>query len=875
MNPKLLLVVVAALLLGAVAWSFLRQDALPPVSRPGERAANGDAAQSATEVVDAMREHVDGDADVVEAATHRREVVESYESLLPLPDDVEWTPIRVVDAETEEPVPGAAVRWYDATVQTAIRERELVDIGDQTIWKDHEQLALRFGWFTTSDERGVARVHRGDGTCVVARKDGRYGRIDINAGLVPPSDGFAVELEPDLGFDVQVVDDAGRPAAGVPIMVGVFAEDGAYVRPHSWGPLTMSAGPDATARIPHTQQLPKLEDEGAPQHYRVCTAVPGYEDAGVAFDPKAPPTEPVVLQLPALGSIAVRCEILGEQVTPDSATMYEQSQQRSRSFMFGGGYVRRPDDDGVVRFRFVPAGKEFHIGATCDGNWVGQKVTGPAAGVELAVVLRPDADAMMLTGRLLGPDRAPLAKQSVLLRVNGDVHHYSKHETGEDGRFLALLGKKQEKSQAKSIEFTLEVEGKEAIVASAAPRELRAGIEDLGDIVLQADELIVAGRCVVDGEPVEARGSIEYSRVAVDGERQWWRHYEARWLVREDGTFEMRGKVDADLLRLYVFAEGCRHREPIEFRRGQRDLLVELERGSKLAATMLVPDAGWQTLQASLTRTDALPGSEEHDKKFDGGVGKRGDGRQQADWAGLAAGTYTMAIEAAGFPEPLHVVPDIIVPLPEAGDPRLVDIDLRERLRVQIVRFFDADWKPIENVEGALFPLGQPESEVLRGHACWGKESQLLLPSDDPTMTVGVVGYRPQRVVCAGEPLDVRLDPWPRSVVTVSTSVELPEGAYLRLRIAPPGGDNRRWEAMWQSGRVSELFGPPSRYQRVENGQASLLVGDEPRLLQLKVQKGNKSVYVRIPKHTISLRDPAVTVTVADEALQKAIDAVK
>ena len=48
MNPKLLLVVVAGLLLGAVAWSFLRQDALPPVSRPGERAANSVKARPAS-----------------------------------------------------------------------------------------------------------------------------------------------------------------------------------------------------------------------------------------------------------------------------------------------------------------------------------------------------------------------------------------------------------------------------------------------------------------------------------------------------------------------------------------------------------------------------------------------------------------------------------------------------------------------------------------------------------------------------------------------------------------------------------------------------------------------------------------------------------
>jgi hypothetical protein len=80
------------------------------------------------------------------------------------------------------------------------------------------------------------------------------------------------------------------------------------------------------------------------------------------------------------------------------------------------------------------------------------------------------------------------------------------------------------------------------------------------------------------------------------------------------------------------------------------------------------------------------------------------------------------------------------VPPPPGGDPRLVDIDLRERLQLQTIRLFDEAGKPMSRMSGAFFPMGQDPAGDLVGFACHGTETKVPLPRGTTPLLIGISG---------------------------------------------------------------------------------------------------------------------------------------
>jgi hypothetical protein len=483
---------------------------------------------------------------------------------------------------------------------------------------------------------------------------------------------------------------------------------------------------------------------------------------------------------------------------------------------------------------------------------------------------------MMLAGRLLLPDRTPAVHTKFELRIRGDVRHHSSHETDADGRFLSLVGRKEDKSEATEIVFTTTEEGGPALVARAAARVMRAGIETLGDLVLGPDALVVSGSCEIDGKPGEIVGAqVESLHVDDKGESRWRTINGLHLTAHEDGAFEFRGQTEHDRLLLRVRSQKHLPVEPIEFSRGQTGLRVVMATGNDLAATMLIPEGAWQNVHSILTRTDQAPEAGEPASRHRARARGREDGRQQADWSGPPAGSYDLSFALDGIPAPFHTITDVTVPPPAAGDPRLVDIDLRDELVVQVIRLFDGEGKSLENPNGGLFPMEQPDAGDLRGYPCWGKEVKVLLPARATRLLAGIQGFRPLVILCEGEPVDARLDPWPKVTVEFVVGVELPDGYRLRASLEPASDRSRRWNAEWYSGYVSELHGPPTSSVEVTDGKVELQVGDQPRRLQLRVRYKRNSMPVALADQRVSITTPSVRVVVDDAALRTAIDAAK
>src|SRR6185369_10179490 len=121
----------------------------------------------------------------------------------------------------------------------------------------------------------------------------------------PPAGGYRIELREDHALLVQVLDSRGRPAPRVPMEIARCAADGTYLRPWSRGYLR-NTDQDGTTRLFHVQEHQwddGSEPSGSGAQWRVHTKIPALPDPGVAFDPHALPADPLVLHLPATGSV--------------------------------------------------------------------------------------------------------------------------------------------------------------------------------------------------------------------------------------------------------------------------------------------------------------------------------------------------------------------------------------------------------------------------------------------------------------------------------------------------------------------------------------------------------------------------------------------
>ncbi|MCA8948017.1 MAG: hypothetical protein KDE27_00850 [Planctomycetes bacterium] len=880
MNPRLLLLLLAIVFGAGAVWLFtLGDDEAPHAAAPGT--ADTVAPESAPTAANGDEPATPTEADTSDSSTAARDAVATRDALVPIPADAQWIEVRIVEDATDRPLPGATVLWSDGAILEALQaDPTLLGPEDVGIRADVEQIAARFGWRTTADDRGVARVHRTESTQVAARLGELYGTAKVGTGLVPPNGGFEVRLAPDRELLVRVVSAAGEPAFGVPVALRWQTEDNPHRNLLTWQPLASTRAPDGIAHLPHSQLWRDSLPKDRPFTLMVATHMPGFDDPGVGITLEALPSEPVELRLPACGRVGVRAELDGAAVESEWISLYEQASTAMRMQRPTLSLPASPGD--WTWFENVPIGRPYGASTRVHGGSLTAQFDGPvAAGGEVRIVLAPNGETMMLTGRLVDRDRRPLVATEFRFRVRGGRNDGGGLTTDDDGRFVMILGRARNGAKASTLRFDVQRGDERPLVAELPPRELHPGTEDVGDVVLGLGELVLAGSSSCDGEPcrLPQGSSISRSEEQEGREPRWRASRDLTFWSADDGTFEFRGSIPAGRLRLNVGQREFLPVEPIEFAAGTRGLKVELERGATLQATMLLPDADWQS--PVVTLAPATAGGDAARKEVNARVWKRDDGRQQAKWERVEPGSYTLRIRLTGVETPIHEVPDVRMPPPAGGDPRLVDIDLTDRVLVQTVRIFDPLGEPIENVQGGVFPNGQDENGELRGVAFVGATSRLLLPRGTTGAMVGVEGYRPAFVDLDGTPLDLRLEPWPRATVVfanLSTLAALPAGAELQVRLRP-GESERRWRIYWRGGTVGELLGPPSNWTEVKDGRAEIPVGDEPRALDLRVRHRRKSATIAIAAVEVSNTTPNVRVDVPaagwDAALAKLAEAEK
>lgn len=789
----------------------------------------------------------------------------------PIPEDCVWLDVRAIDAATRQPVAGAEVRWAtSATWQQVARlpmaERKEYD-------SDQEAAVSRFGWSTRTDGDGMARV-AGDrhGANVFARSEGRYATGYVGGSREVPAGGWLLELEADRTLRVRVLDALGRPAIGSYVGIRMFGQDGQPVPNRGWIRPLQAKAPDASVEWKH-QQMWLWQGGKRRVHdvvrWQVVAEVLAFDEAssggGVDFDVEQPPREVVELRLPPTGRIAARLLHEGQVLTKDVTFQVRRGADPERLHTnFSPRYPVQAD--GWSRVPFVGLGGELVVVARVGHAEVSREVAAPLGQDQEVRVELTTEELFVLSGRFLGPDRQPLADAEV--EVNFDLGVMSgggvSVATDAQGRFVWLLTKGHvATARIERLVFSQRFADESPRSVTVAPREISRGTNDLGVLALVPEALVVGGRMVFDVPPSAQRVWFQLEalqeRRGRSGEERWSRVESLTQSQQPDGRFEVRGQTKPTRYRLTFPSMEHLPIAPVEFRIGQDDLVVPVVVGSTVAASCLLAEG---TL-SHLIRGVLVPGFEPpaehqtgefdfygHDNRYQAeGWGPNGE-RCRLRWAGLPPGKYALQITAVGLVAPLATIEDVVLPLPEGGDPRLVDIDLRGAVRMLEVQLGNVPSK-VDGRGGSpvlLFTLPQADEQSWQGLQFHEQKVQLPVVSGPLELMVLGGNCRPQRVqlsaeqVAAGK-VTIDLRPWPTVELLVSGVPELPEGVSLHAYCSRPSSaarEARRFTAMGYSGGLDGFFDVEG-HGVVEHGRVTIPIGDGTRRIGVYLRKAGTS----------------------------------
>ncbi len=759
----------------------------------------------------------------------------------PIPEDAIWLDVRVVDAERKQPVAGAEVSWI--TTGALRQPRNLQATSRRDVENDPEVLAAQFGWRTRSDTNGVARIAAAkDGAMVFATTPGRFAIAWVGGDQPIPPQGWVIELEVDRRLQVRVVDALGQPAIGAYVGLRVLDEKGA---PRRSDAARRVEGPEASADFGHA--LAWLRSVGPMfgatiSRCRVVAMVPGGEGPHVDLDVAEVPSQPVVLRLPPTGRIAVRLLHEG-RVCRDGVSV---------SAWRGGMMDREPaevlrvpfDDDGWARLPCVALGGEFVVAAQLGSGAVREVVQAPLGRDQEVRVELSTAALYLLRGQFFGADGRPVTNTAVRAELQCDmVHEHGSFESDEQGRFRWFLDCRLPVVRLGRLQFFQDREGAPAWTVTVPPRELQRGDNDLGVLRLVPAPVIAAGRLQLDATRRDVRVELSVetpdARFATRGEERWTGVPGLSQDVRADGTFEVRGFVEAGRYRLSFPSPQHLPVAPVEFRPGQDDLVVAIPVGNELALTCLGDDAvPPELLRAELVPDFAPPPEFNYQGLLAPTRYQTTARRQVAErctlrWAGLPSGTYSLQLSLLGLAAPLVRIEGVVLPLPEGGDTRFVDLDLRGKVTMATLTL-DGTWGA--EGKGVVFPMPQADAQ------CW--HGLMLRRGAGGTQLPVVAGPLDLMVLAQGmRPLALHFDAaqvatgrlaatWPSSPeleLRVAGVPELPDGVSLRVMCSPtmpPMVDGRQFVTNGVSGSMSALGMSRPVSADVRGGRAVVTLAD-------------------------------------------------
>ncbi|MFO1030097.1 MAG: hypothetical protein U1F60_03370 [Planctomycetota bacterium] len=877
-NPWYLVLGVLAMALILGLWWWQRGDAVaPPTSTPRE--AEPSTAEPSKPAAAATATPEPARSAAVEAAGNPTAA----------PAELHRFDILVVDAATQQPVADAEAYWSDA--DTYAKVQQLPKAEQLALQGDGEGAARRFGPRARSDGSGRLRVAMaGQGGWLYARAGDRYGSLVLSTLRPPPDGGYRLPLEREEVLSARVLDSAGASAEGVPVRLWASADaNGVEARESVATRRSDAAG---LVAFEHLQQQRRIEygpHEGREAlAFVVGVAIPGMAVESVVVDTKQPlPKEPIELRLPPTGALRVRFTFQG---APIPGTHSVRLHARSRNVDDANQNIDAPvDEDGWALFPRLPPGVPLFVDPSGFGMAFGDghEIPPVAAGgllqhqVELATV------AVVLRGRVLGPDGQPLAKQSFSVAYGVDSGGGNEGVlTDERGVFLHFLRGPAKQPAVALTRYELRSFTRQELRLGLPPRELQLGVNELGDLRFGGEPLVCGGR--FEGFTVSqwnygVVASIERERIHRDsGTATWQRLEQPQVGVGRDGVFAAHGVVEPGRYRLRVAAREYLPVAPIEFRLGQGDLSVPLRRGLGLTVDCLLPEgAGAEHIHLDLVGGPAREPLLDDPSAYLPTDNRRGhcwstkDSLAMFQWSAVEPGTYALQVSLPGLAAPVHTVADVVLPPPDGGEARLPTIDLRSVLRQVQLRLVDVAGQPfVPDGYAFLQPQANP---MWLGTILDTSRASVLLPTSAQSVQVVGEGHRPCLVLVPADVMafDVRVEPWARVELLLPSGSVIPEGCeLLAYTLSEQARERVRFRAIQRGtstgGELDEELQAPSASTALRAGgePAELVVGDGPRRLGLVLRRGGEQRALRrfTPNEVVAGAPVTITLDAAELA---------
>lgn len=480
----------------------------------------------------------------------------------------------------------------------------------------------------------------------------------------------------------------------------------------------------------------------------------------------------IVLRAPALGAIELDVTRSGAPLA-DPATLelevtYESAPSLpNESPRIGDRRLSAPIEAGRARVAPVPLGLRFWPDVRLATGVVSQAepLTGPIADGEV-VRARIDLEASpYLTFRVIDGTGAAVANEPIeVTRFELDPQGPSYGVSGAiesdaEGRCIVSWPAPFAAGVTRRLTVAIGANSRrgadEAKRAGSVVREFHEpfaqGRNDLGELRLVPVPSLVSGIVVdEDGAPIDgAHVYLDLGEGAGAGDHTTHRSRETGTRTDAAGRFEFFGEPTGDSPRVRAAGAGYENGRFEPFAPGAADLVLVLERGSRVRGGVILPSfLPPSDVRARLARSDEQGGEPSSAQSV------QPDAEGAFEFAGVSAGRYEFALDAGPL-ERAIVVPDVVVPpRAEVADPRLSELSLAALLREIAVVVKDRDGAAIAGARVAV-ERGAPRFDpgtIRTSSTDEQGRATLVIASAGQTVIASADGFRPAwREHCRGD----------------------------------------------------------------------------------------------------------------------------
>jgi hypothetical protein len=666
---------------------------------------------------------------------------------------------------------------------------------------------------------------------------------------LPP--GPAPDWEPIVACAIPiralVVDDAGKPVAGVRVILGLKSVSNSGILALS----SATTGKDGIAAIPVPEHGEAYIEAAARWVVAVGAPLAMPVDAPVDFDK---PPEPIRLTLGPTGRLVVRL------VDPDGKPVREQVavQLLHQNLWNVSRHWLLTTDQGEVAFEPIGVGADVTVEATAKGrrSRTSSREKGPSLpGGDAVTTLVVETKHPLVAGRVLDADRKPLVQTSLRARVvmaPGRSTEDLSVSTDSEGRFRLEIVEPLVAGEKRRLDLEHDVGGRagDATGTVDLTRPLSPGTTDVGDVVLGPAPPLVAGVVVGDDDRPVPGARLWLSQ---QGRNEWTPVPGLENPPDPDaaGRFEIRGRCRADRLRVAAYADGHWCEDPVEVSAGSQNVVIRLHAAGAIAGSVVLHESSEpRRLDVAVRRADGDAASASFFGSSETGL-VHPDGSFVV--TRLRPGSFRVTISNRELVYAV-VVDDVVVRGGETSrDPRLQHVRLEPRGRPVYLTVTNAEGRILGDAEAAV--VGSPVvGSRARARQELGRvrEERIRLFAAGPRTeaVVGAPGYRRKTVVLDSDFKVVVLDRGtPVRVVASGLPSPMPEGWHaeigLTLESAAAQHANHRPEDHPGRGGFQPIDG------RDDGGE--VFVGEPGRYLFGIILRGEKGV--------VSLLDDTIDVT--------------